>query len=70
MLFPGFDVWESYPFRVLPQVDGVTVDACTALEQVLDRELNARTENALIEGDEALPKRSWVSRTVWRTVAR
>jgi histidine ammonia-lyase len=48
-------VHDPYPFRVLPQVDGVTFDACTALEQVIARELNARTENALIEGHEALP---------------
>lgn len=44
-----------YPFRVLPQVDGVTFDAATALEGVVLRELNARAENALIEGAEALP---------------
>jgi histidine ammonia-lyase len=52
---PDRVVQDPYPFRALPQVDGVAFDACTALEQVLLRELNARAENALIEGDEALP---------------
>jgi histidine ammonia-lyase len=52
---PGRPVQDPYPFRVLPQVDGTTFDACAALERVLDRELNARGENALIEGDQALP---------------
>jgi histidine ammonia-lyase len=48
-------VQDPYPFRVLPQVDGVTLDALTALEGVLARELNARAENALIDHGEALP---------------
>ena len=48
-------VQDPYPFRVLPQVDGVSRDAISALEQVLTRELNARPENALIEAGEALP---------------
>lgn len=48
-------VQDPYPFRVLPQVDGVTLAAMEQLEQVLVRELNARPENALIEGGEALP---------------
>jgi histidine ammonia-lyase len=52
---PNRLVQDPYPFRVLPQVDGTTFDACATLEQVLDRELNARSENALIEGDQSLP---------------
>jgi histidine ammonia-lyase len=52
---PHQPVQDPYPFRVLPQVDGTTFDARAALEQVLDRELNARSENALIDGDRALP---------------
>jgi histidine ammonia-lyase len=52
---PGRPVQDPYPFRVLPQVDGTTFDARVALEQVLDRELNARSENALIDGAQALP---------------
>jgi histidine ammonia-lyase len=51
----GQPVQDPYPFRVLPQVDGTTFDACAALERVLDLELNARGENALIEGGQALP---------------
>jgi histidine ammonia-lyase len=47
-------VQDPYPFRVMPQVDGVTCDALVALRQVLSRQLNARAENALIEGSEAL----------------
>jgi histidine ammonia-lyase len=48
-------VQDPYPFRVLPQVDGVTNDALVALEQVVTRECNSRPENALIEDGEALP---------------
>lgn len=48
-------VQDPYPFRVLPQVDGVSFDAHAALERVLARELNARSENALIEAGEVLP---------------
>jgi histidine ammonia-lyase len=48
-------VQDPYPFRVLPQVDGVASDALRTLEQVVTRELNARPENALIDGDQALP---------------
>lgn len=48
-------VQDPYPFRVLPQVDGVASEACGALEAVLMRVLNARAENALIEGEDALP---------------
>lgn len=46
---------DPYPFRVLPQVDGVAHDALLALERVVGRELNARSENALIQAGEALP---------------
>ena len=48
-------VQDPYPFRVLPQVDGVTNEALVALEQVVTRECNSRPENALIEDGEALP---------------
>jgi histidine ammonia-lyase len=48
-------VQDPYPFRVLPQVDGVALDALEALERTLCRELNSRPENALIDGAEALP---------------
>jgi histidine ammonia-lyase len=48
-------VQDPYPFRVLPQVDGVSFEALARLEQVLVRELNARSENALIEAGRAWP---------------
>lgn len=48
-------VQDPYPFRVLPQVDGVTDTMLEALERVVGRELNARGENALIEAGHALP---------------
>lgn len=48
-------VQDPYPFRVLPQVEGATDDALSALESVVSLELNARSENALIENGRALP---------------
>jgi histidine ammonia-lyase len=48
-------VQDPYPFRVLPQVDGVAHDALDDLDEVLRRELNARPENALIHDGRALP---------------
>lgn len=48
-------VQDPYPFRVLPQVDGVARDALDRLEEVVGRELNARPENALIHEGQALP---------------
>jgi histidine ammonia-lyase len=48
-------VQDPYPFRVLPQVDGVANDALRTLEDVLARELNGRSENALIDAGRALP---------------
>ena len=48
-------VQDPYPFRVLPQVDGVANDALSRLDDVLVRELNARPENALIDDGHALP---------------
>ena len=48
-------VQDPYPFRVLPQVDGVASDALGTLEEVVSRELNARPENALIDDGQALP---------------
>ena len=48
-------VQDPYPFRVLPQVDGVAHDALRLLGQVLTRELNSRPENALIDDGDVLP---------------
>ncbi len=48
-------VQDPYPFRVLPQVDGVAHDALLRLEEVVTRECNCRGENALIVDGEALP---------------
>jgi histidine ammonia-lyase len=48
-------VQDPYPFRVLPQVDGVAHDALRGLEGVLARELNSRPENALIHEGRAFP---------------
>lgn len=42
-------VHDPYPFRALAQVEGATLDALRALEAVLAVELNAATENALID---------------------
>jgi len=41
-------VQDPYPFRALPQVDGVVHEALTALDQVVTHELNFAGENALI----------------------
>ncbi|MBV9606804.1 MAG: aromatic amino acid lyase [Solirubrobacterales bacterium] len=48
-------VQDPYPFRVLPQVDGVAHDALDGLDEVVGRELNARPENALIHEGRAYP---------------
>jgi histidine ammonia-lyase len=48
-------VQDPYPFRVLPQVDGVARDALLRLDEVVTRELNARPENALIHEGRAFP---------------
>jgi histidine ammonia-lyase len=48
-------VQDPYPFRVLPQVDGVANDALRTFEDVLARELNSRPENALIHEGRAFP---------------
>jgi histidine ammonia-lyase len=42
-------VHDPYPFRALAQVEGPTLDALSDLESVLAVELNAATENALID---------------------
>ncbi len=47
-------VQDPYPFRVLPQVDGVSRDALLSLEDVVTRECNSRGENALIADGDAL----------------
>ena len=41
-------VQDPYPFRALPQVDGVVHESLTALDQVVTHELNFAGENALI----------------------
>lgn len=48
-------IQDPYPFRVLPQVDGVARDTLETLDEVLGRELNGRPENALIHEGRALP---------------
>jgi histidine ammonia-lyase len=50
-------VHDPYPFRAVPQVEGPTLDALRDLEAVLAVELNAATENPLIDARslEALP---------------
>ena len=52
---PNRLVQDPYPFRVLPQVDGVTFGALEDLERVVTRELRSRPENALIDDGQALP---------------
>ncbi len=46
---PGTPIHDPYPFRALPQVEGVTLDALSALDGVLSVELNAAAENALVD---------------------
>jgi histidine ammonia-lyase len=48
-------IQDPYPFRVVPQVDGVTRDAAQGLRRALEREINARPENALIDDGRAWP---------------
>jgi histidine ammonia-lyase len=45
-------VQDPYPFRALPQVDGVVHEALTALDEVVTHELNFAGENALIVADD------------------
>jgi histidine ammonia-lyase len=52
---PNRLVQDPYPFRVLPQVDGVSHDALRRLEDVVTRECNSRGENALILDGDRLP---------------
>jgi histidine ammonia-lyase len=54
---PAAAVQDAYPFRVLPQVDGVAHDALGTLEQTVTDELNLAGENALLvpEHELALP---------------
>jgi histidine ammonia-lyase len=54
---PQAPIHDPYPFRALAQVEGPTLDALSDLEAVLAVELNASTENALIDArsPEALP---------------
>jgi len=46
---PGTPIHDPYPFRALPQVEGVTLETLGALDAVLAVELNAAAENALID---------------------
>jgi histidine ammonia-lyase len=46
---PEAPVHDPYPFRALPQVEGALLDALRALDDVLEVELNAAGENALID---------------------
>ena len=50
-------IQDAYPFRVLPQVDGVAHDALAVLEQTVTDELNFAGENALVLAEDgvALP---------------
>jgi histidine ammonia-lyase len=45
---PAAHVQDPYPFRALPQVDGVVHEALTALDRVVMHELNFAGENALV----------------------
>ena len=47
-------VQDPYPFRALPQVDGVVHDALAVLEETVVHELNFAGENALVVADEEL----------------
>lgn len=50
----SFRIQDSYAFRCLPQVQGVLRDALSHLEGVLEVELNAASENALMVDGDAL----------------
>jgi histidine ammonia-lyase len=50
---PATGIQDPYPFRAMPQVDGVVHDALGALEQVVIHELNFAGENALVLADDA-----------------
>jgi histidine ammonia-lyase len=54
---PAAAIQDAYPFRVLPQVDGVVHDALVMLAQTVTDELNLAGENALLvaEQEVALP---------------
>ena len=51
---PAGAIQDPYPFRALPQVDGVVHDALDALEETVVHELNFPGENPLIVADEEL----------------
>jgi histidine ammonia-lyase len=51
---PAAAIQDPYPFRALPQVDGVVQDALDALEETVVHELNFPGENPLIIADEEL----------------
>lgn len=51
----GARIQGPFPFRVVPQVDGVTTTALATLRTVLTREINARGVNALIDQGRAWP---------------
>jgi histidine ammonia-lyase len=51
---PAAAIQDPYPFRALPQVDGVVHDALSALEETVVHELNFPGENPLIVAGEEL----------------
>jgi histidine ammonia-lyase len=51
---PAAAIQDPYPFRALPQVDGVVRDALDTLDETVAHELNFPGENPLIVADEEL----------------
>ena len=50
MLFPGFDVWESYPFRVLRDADiELQEDEASDLLEYIEQEVRDRRFNAVVD---------------------
>src|SRR6266516_427765 len=50
MLFPGFDVWESYPFRVLRDADiELQEDEASDLLEYIEQELRQRSFGSLVD---------------------
>src|SRR5205085_5575292 len=50
MLFPGFDVWESYPFRVLRDADiELQEDEASDLLEYIEQELRQRRFGSVVD---------------------
>src|SRR5581483_487615 len=50
MLFPGFDVWESYPFRVLRDADiELQEDDASDLLEYIEQEVKERRFGAVVD---------------------